>query len=184
MSGIFTRFNQTRRVGIARLFSDGTVDTSFMDTAYNQFAGRASTTIGTRASNRITSFPPWGCNPTATSSIAGNFPRIGGGTARDAIRNKQNFTRLIGGATPGPGNIGLVYQNYSANQTDENPVHQHDPDERPSRAGGRHRHPVTYPTNNGDGRHRYRGPGLQFRFCHLWHSHLAYHLSRYYLAPG
>ena len=39
IGGYFTTFNQTRRVGVARLFTDGTVDTSFMDTAYNQFAG-------------------------------------------------------------------------------------------------------------------------------------------------
>ena len=39
VGGDFTTFNQTRRVGLTRLYPDGTVDTSFMDTAYNQFAG-------------------------------------------------------------------------------------------------------------------------------------------------
>ncbi len=39
LGGIFTSVNQTRRVSIARLLPDGTLDTSFMDTAYNQFAG-------------------------------------------------------------------------------------------------------------------------------------------------
>ena len=37
--GPFRSFNQTRRVGIARLNLDGSLDTSFLDTAKNQFAG-------------------------------------------------------------------------------------------------------------------------------------------------
>ena len=37
--GIFSNFNQTRRNTMVRLFPNGNVDTSFMDTAYNQFAG-------------------------------------------------------------------------------------------------------------------------------------------------
>ena len=37
--GLFTSFNGTRRMGLTRLFVNGTVDTSFLDTAYNQFAG-------------------------------------------------------------------------------------------------------------------------------------------------
>ncbi len=42
IGGAFTSFNGTRRMGFARLYAvDGTVDTSFMDTAYNQFAGLA-----------------------------------------------------------------------------------------------------------------------------------------------
>ncbi|MCX6924410.1 MAG: hypothetical protein NT154_14530, partial [Verrucomicrobia bacterium] len=39
VGGMFTEFNSTRRVGLARLYLNGTVDTGFMDTAYNQFAG-------------------------------------------------------------------------------------------------------------------------------------------------
>ncbi|MGA2852646.1 MAG: Calx-beta domain-containing protein [Verrucomicrobiota bacterium] len=39
IGGDFTTYNQTRRVGLARLYADGSLDTSFMDTAYNQFAG-------------------------------------------------------------------------------------------------------------------------------------------------
>ena len=39
IGGDFTTYNQTRRVGVARLYADGSLDTSFMDTAYNQFAG-------------------------------------------------------------------------------------------------------------------------------------------------
>ncbi|MEN9573244.1 MAG: hypothetical protein RL514_1099 [Verrucomicrobiota bacterium] len=39
VGGQFTDFNSTRRVGLARLLQNGTLDTTFMDSAYNQFAG-------------------------------------------------------------------------------------------------------------------------------------------------
>ena len=39
VGGIFTSYNGTHRRGLVRLFPDGTVDTGFLDTAYNQFAG-------------------------------------------------------------------------------------------------------------------------------------------------
>src|SRR5665213_1205361 len=39
VGGAFSSFNGTHRLGFTRLYSNGTVDTTFMDTAYNQFAG-------------------------------------------------------------------------------------------------------------------------------------------------
>ena len=39
IGGYFTSFNGTRRVGMARLYPNGPIDTSIFDTAYNQFAG-------------------------------------------------------------------------------------------------------------------------------------------------
>jgi uncharacterized delta-60 repeat protein len=39
IGGVFTSFNGTRRLGVARLFTNGLLDTAFMDTGYNQFAG-------------------------------------------------------------------------------------------------------------------------------------------------
>ena len=39
VGGQFRNFNTTRRLGVARLLPNGWVDTSFMDTSYNQFAG-------------------------------------------------------------------------------------------------------------------------------------------------
>ena len=116
-AGIFTSFNQTRRIGLGRLFSNGTVDTSFMDTAYNQFAGVPNHywDPGVEPHNSIFAI---GLQPDGNVLIAGSFPRVGGGGARDDIHNKQYFTRIIGGSTPGPGNIGFLDPNYSANQTD------------------------------------------------------------------
>ena len=39
IGGPFTLYNGTHRLGFARLNPDGSLDTSFLDTAYNQFAG-------------------------------------------------------------------------------------------------------------------------------------------------
>ena len=43
VGGSFTSFNMTRRMGVARLFSSGSLDTGFMDTAFNEFAGLCRT---------------------------------------------------------------------------------------------------------------------------------------------
>ncbi len=39
IGGLFSSVNQTRRMGCARLFANGWLDTSFLDPAYNHFAG-------------------------------------------------------------------------------------------------------------------------------------------------
>ena len=39
VGGQFSSFNGTHRLGFTRLYPNGTVDTTFLDTAYNQFAG-------------------------------------------------------------------------------------------------------------------------------------------------
>jgi uncharacterized delta-60 repeat protein len=39
LGGLFSSYNGTRRIGLALLQTNGLLDTSFMDTAYNQFAG-------------------------------------------------------------------------------------------------------------------------------------------------
>jgi uncharacterized delta-60 repeat protein/uncharacterized repeat protein (TIGR01451 family) len=113
--GIFKSFNQNRRVGLTRLLTTGLVDTSFMDTAYNQFAGIPTHYFdpGVEPPNYIYQIA---IQPSGNVLIAGNFPRVGGGTARDDIRNRANFARLIGGSTPGPGNIELAYDSYTADQ--------------------------------------------------------------------
>lgn len=131
VGGQFTRYNGTHRLGFARLHSDGTVDTSFLDTAYNQFAGLTreffADPVGTVLSSAVQS--------DGGVLIGGTFSQVGGGQfssqvrpesftnayatslTRSAVRNKSNFARLIGGATPGPGNVGLVYDSYSVNKS-------------------------------------------------------------------
>ena len=36
---------------------------------------------------------------------------------REGVRNRGNVARLIGGATPGPGNIGFTAPSYAANKS-------------------------------------------------------------------
>jgi len=144
IGGDFTTYNQTRRVGIARIFPYGSLDTSFMDTAYNQFAGLINHYHNPNAVNP--SDYPSGNNRNFVSAIAvetgtanviigGDFLRVGGGTADHAglydmptnsgtlnvgrmdIHPRSNVARLIGGATPGPGNISLSYSSYSADKS-------------------------------------------------------------------
>jgi len=129
IGGDFTTYNQTRRVGIARLFPYGSLDTSFMDTAYNQFAGLINHYHNPNAVN--TNDYPSGNNRNSVSAIAveanspnnviigGDFLRIGGGTlehsgvydmpvdsgifdnGRMDIHPRSNVARLVGGQTPG-----------------------------------------------------------------------------------
>jgi uncharacterized delta-60 repeat protein len=141
VGGSFANINGTHRLGFARLYPNGTVDTTFMDTAYNQFAGL----------KRIFSYDAPAVLATAIQGdgnvlIGGSFNQVGGGQAladvcdtlddetfitesfndpnlwiepktRDGVRNRSGFARLIGGATPGPGNFGLSQNSYSVNKS-------------------------------------------------------------------
>ena len=132
VGGAFTAFNGTHRLGFTRLNSDGTVDTTFLDTAYNEFAGLPRERYGDPVGTVLAS----GIQSDGKVMIGGSFERVGGGQSddedvrpesvdtndfliaesyisqaqktRSGIRNRSNFARLIGGATPGPGNIGLL----------------------------------------------------------------------------
>jgi len=139
VGGQFSSFNGTHRLGFTRLYSNGTVDTTFMDMAYDQFAGL----------KRIYSYDLPGVYASGVQSdgnvmIGGSFDQVGGGQAdpnvcnvlddelyytesfgdpnlwvepktRDGVRNRSGIARLIGGATPGPGNIGMQQASFSAN---------------------------------------------------------------------
>ena len=163
IGGYFTSFSLTRRVGVARLNTDGTVDTSYMDTAYNQFAGLINHYHNPDAVN-ATLYPitnernyvnalveePWTTNVVTTFNlvtnttltvtnppgasvppgvivtnttlvitntirttnvlegnliIGGSFLYLGGGSTRDDTRPRSGVARLVGGITPGPGNV-------------------------------------------------------------------------------
>ena len=141
VGGAFSMINGTHRYGFARLYPNGTVDTTFMDTAYNQFAGL----------KRIYSWDSPAVFASAVQNtggvlIGGSFLQVGGGQAdanvanilddelsffesfedpnvwvepksRDGFRNRTGFARLIGGSTAGPGNIGLSQSAYSQNKS-------------------------------------------------------------------
>ena len=133
VGGEFTSFNGTHRLGFTRLYSDGTVDTSFMDTAYNQFAGLPRIYF----SDPLGRVLACGVQSDGNVMIGGSFNLVGGGQvnrnvkdnldlaygidesfadlnlwaepkSRDGVRIRNNVARLMGGATPGPGNISMV----------------------------------------------------------------------------
>ena len=132
LGGPFTIYNGTHRLGFGRLNDDGSLDTSFLDTAYNQFAGLPRPYFGDRANAVFAS----DVQPDGNVMIGGSFSQVGGGQfdpndrtnafdpneyvepkQRDGVRNRNNVARLIGGATPGPGNVGLLTPNYQANKS-------------------------------------------------------------------
>ncbi len=112
LGGLFTAFNGTRRFGVARLYANGVLDTTFMDTAYNQFAGL----IRGGLNDSVNHVQDMALDANGHLVIGGSFNRVGGGYTRDSIRNQWNVTRLVGGATPGPGNIELTNSGYSGDE--------------------------------------------------------------------
>lgn len=126
IGGNFAEFNQTRRWGIARLFSDGTVDTSFMDNCYNHFAGLVNHYYNEDAFNpalypadnhRRTVYALAIEPGTKNILIGGNFLVVGGGYTRKDIHPRSNVARLVGGETPGPGNLTFQYDKYSVDKS-------------------------------------------------------------------
>jgi uncharacterized repeat protein (TIGR01451 family)/uncharacterized delta-60 repeat protein len=130
LGGLFTSVNQTRRMGLARLFSSGEVDTGFLDTAYNQFAGLHHPYFNPFINSKDFLFAT-GLQPDGNLMIGGSFRYVGGGRfdsqvqtnsvdpfdgvaeTRAGYRNRNNVARLLGGTTEGPGSISLVATNYS-----------------------------------------------------------------------
>ena len=102
-------------MGIARLYANGTLDTTWMETAYNQFAGLHKGRVNDPA-NHVRDI---GVQADDGVLIGGSFARVGGGFTRDDLSNQSNITRLVGGSTEGPGNIQLVQDEYTV---DENTV--------------------------------------------------------------
>ncbi len=136
IGGLFTSINGTRRIGVARLFSSGPLDTSFLDTSYNQFAGLINP-LANQAVQPKNFLRTIGVQPDGNVIIGGRFSQLGGGVnysysninrtitlangifTRDAVSPRLNIARLIGGSTPGPGNIGLAYNSYTADKANQ-----------------------------------------------------------------
>ena len=128
VGGLFKHFNQTRRVSLARLLSNGWLDTSFMDTAYNQFAGLPNP-YWDPSINPPNPVNAIAVEPDGNIIIGGLFTQVGGdgefitstsntlSNVRNGIHTRNNVAQLVGGATPGPGNIGLSLTSYSANNS-------------------------------------------------------------------
>ncbi len=120
VGGMFTSFNSTHRVGLARLFTDGTVDTGFLDTAYNQFAGLISPLFNPDLypNNVVYALGQEtvmvSTNAVQDLVIGGSFDLVGGGGGtRRSMDHRENLALLRGGSTVGPGNITFAYPNGS-----------------------------------------------------------------------
>lgn len=133
VGGAFDTYNGTHRRSLVRLYSDGTVDTGFLDTAYNQFAGLHRA----RFNDAMGIIYSLGVQTDGNVMIGGSFEKVGGGQAdlqvrpdtaaaspdlwsekkaRDGVRNRSNIARLLGGATPGPGNINFTAPTHTAQE--------------------------------------------------------------------
>jgi uncharacterized delta-60 repeat protein len=130
IAGVFNSYNQTRRNCIARLFTTGELDTGFMDTAYNQFAGPHKTYFNPYVDPKDFLLSV-GLQSDGNLMIGGKFHYIGGGRfegnvatnsyapfdgvsfTRAAYRSRWNVTRLLGGDCDGPGSTSLIATNYS-----------------------------------------------------------------------
>lgn len=141
VGGQFSSYNGTHRLGFMRLYSDGTVDTTFMDTAYNQFAG-----LKKIFADDVESVYASAIQGDSNIIIGGAFNQVGGGQAytnvcdsldevlgvqnsffdlnlwvepktREGVRDRYSLARLVGGSTPGPGNIEFQLSAYSANKS-------------------------------------------------------------------
>lgn len=129
IAGQFKEYNQTRRVYLARLYANGSVDTSFCDTAYNEFVGLPNP----RASDPRNYVLSVALQADGDVLIGGGFARVGGGRlraatqpdvndteslTRAAYRPRANFARVLGGETEGPGQMFFAYDAYSVDEND------------------------------------------------------------------
>ena len=76
IGGVFRSYNDTRRWGLALLRTDGTLDTRFMDQAYNQFAG-VPRTYAFQAKPFIKTIA---LQPDGNLLVGGSFTNLGGNT--------------------------------------------------------------------------------------------------------
>ncbi len=127
--GLFSSYNDTRRLALARLLLTGELDTSFLDTAYNQFAGFPTSRFTPEVEPRSYVFGI-GMQQGTNVIVGGGFVRVGGGRnnegrirpadldsqTRAAWRQRNNVARLLGGSTTGPGSIGFSRDTYTVDQ--------------------------------------------------------------------
>ena len=106
VGGQFSSVESVRRIGYARLLTNGWVDTSFMDTSYNQFAGLINHYYNPYAVNPNDMPIPANFNePNYVNAMAldrdgdviigGSFIRIGGGFSREDVNVRWNVARLF-----------------------------------------------------------------------------------------
>ena len=139
LGGQFNSVGSVRRVGFARLLTNGWVDTSFLDTSYNQFAGLCNHYYNQAAVNTNDLPAPANYNtpnyvnamavqPNGNILIGGSFVRVGGGFFREDVNIRWNLASIIGAPTLGPqspgggigncpGNVGFTQSTFSVGDT-------------------------------------------------------------------
>ena len=116
IAGDFRSYNGTRRMGLSRLNPNGSVDTSFLDTAYNQFAGLTAGT-STQPTGLINSIVLGaGDEKEPSIFIGGNFDQIGGGSSRASSLSVSNVAKLGSGETSGPGELEFEEDEYRVDE--------------------------------------------------------------------
>ena len=101
-----------------------------LDTTYNQYAGIINHYCNSDAispndypeGNHRNSVMAIALEPGTTNVLmGGTFLRVGGGSTRDDTRPRSNVARLLGGATPGPGNLEFLYNSYTVDENAGSP---------------------------------------------------------------
>ncbi|MGC8886730.1 MAG: Calx-beta domain-containing protein [Verrucomicrobiia bacterium] len=113
--GDFTVYNQTPRRNLARLYTDGSLDTSFLDSYYNQMQP------GTDQFVVAVGIEPAEEGKLGSYIIGGGFSVIGGGDTASNVVVRYNFCRIIGGdnSPPSgnmPGNIQFTRDEFSVDE--------------------------------------------------------------------
>ncbi|TXT51486.1 MAG: hypothetical protein FD140_1524 [Limisphaerales bacterium] len=136
IGGSFTIYNGSLRKNLARLLSDGTLDTTFMDHAYNSSAGPTNASsflsaVAIQSDGNVMiggSFSGLGApysriNSTSPSQIAtASVPANTNATELARMRWTQtkprgNLARMVGRGTPGPGNVHFESAAYTVNES-------------------------------------------------------------------
>ena len=134
LGGRFSSYNGTRRMGLALVKDDGTLDTSFLDTAYNQFAGLIKecsydadhfvNSISFQPDGNVMiggSFTNLGGNPSSRAPLRNSYTRY----TRDTRSPRFNIARLIGtwgvsgtnsNPTQAPGNAEFTFDSYTVDK--------------------------------------------------------------------
>ncbi len=109
IAGQFSAFDGVVRNNLARLNADGTLDTSFLDSYYNQTQQGPNGLVLSVA-----------LQPDTNVVVGGSFDTVGGGPSASDVLQRQNVARLLGGNPPPPlnrpGNVEFVAASFSVNE--------------------------------------------------------------------
>jgi uncharacterized delta-60 repeat protein len=109
IGGDFSFFNGSIRTNLARLYPNGTLDTTFMDNHYNNAVPGPNGFVAVVKFLQDTNV-----------FIGGNFSRVGVGFSVLSVIPRNNYAKILGGSTEtlgnAPGNFELVSATYSVDE--------------------------------------------------------------------